>query len=263
MFIDSHTHLLRLKISPEEAVERASDAGVSAVVNIGTSIEDSQTGLELAAVIPNVYSAAGIHPHNAGTYVAPDLEALAEMSESPGVVALGEVGLDYFRGDWSREIQQALFEDAISLANDTRLPLIIHSRKAYEDTLSCLDRAQVPVVLHCFEGGETEVRAAAERGYFIGLAGNVTFKNNPTVDFIHLIDHDRLLIETDAPYLSPEPLRGKPNEPANVVHAARFVAGKLGVSPEDLAARTTKNACDLFGLPASQPARPVSPGDGS
>lgn len=263
MFIDSHTHLLRLEISPEEAVERAASAGVSAVVNIGTDVEDSQSGLELAAVLPNVYSAAGIHPHNAGTYTAQHLEALAEMSESPGVVALGEVGLDYFRGEWSREIQQALFEDAISLANDTRLPLIIHSRDAYEDTLSCLGRVQVPVVLHCFEGGEKEVREATERGYFIGLAGNVTFKNSRTAEFIHLIDHDRLLIETDAPYLSPEPRRGRPNEPANVAHTARFVAEKLGTSLEDLAARTTKNACDLFGLPAAQPVHPVSPGDGS
>lgn len=260
MFIDSHTHLLRLEISPEVAVERAARAGVSAVVNIGTTIEDSQAGLELAAVVPNVYSAAGIHPHEAGTYTAGDLEALAEMSESPGVVALGEVGLDYFRGDWSREIQQALFEDAISLANDTRLPLIIHSRKAFEDTFSCLGRARVPVVLHCFEGGEEEIRTATERGYFIGLAGNVTFKNSPTADFLHLIDGDRLLVETDAPYLSPEPRRGRPNEPANVVHTARFVAKKLGLSPEDLGARTTKNACDLFGLPAPQP---VLSGDGS
>ncbi len=129
MFVDSHTHLLRLEVSPEAAVEGAAEAGVSTVVNIGTDVEDSRRGAALAAALPRVYSSAGIHPHNAGTYTAPDLEALAEISESPGVVALGEVGLDYYRGDWSAEIQRALFEDVISLANDTRLPLVIHSER--------------------------------------------------------------------------------------------------------------------------------------
>ena len=142
MFVDSHKHLTRLEISPEEAVEGATEAGVLAVINIGTDVEDSREGGKLAAALPNVYSSAGIHPHNAGTYTAPDLEALAELSESPGIVALGEVGLDYYRGDWSKEIQRALFEDVISLANDTRLPLIIHSREAFADShllLHCAD----------------------------------------------------------------------------------------------------------------------------
>src|SRR5947209_4301228 len=162
MFIDSHTHLLRLEISPEAAVQGAAEAGVRAVVNIGTDVEDSRRGAALAAALPKVYSSAGIHPHNAGTYTAVDLEALAELSESPGIVALGEVGLDYYRGDWSAEIQRALFEDVISLANDTRLPLIIHSRDAFADTMAILGRARVPIILHCFEGGEREAQEAYE-----------------------------------------------------------------------------------------------------
>ena len=121
MLVDSHTHLLRLDVSPEEAVREAAEAGVGAVVNIGTDVEDSQRGAELAAVLPNVYTAAGIHPHNAGAYTAAGLEALAELSESPGVVALGEVGLDYYRGYATPEAQKALFEDVISRADDTRL----------------------------------------------------------------------------------------------------------------------------------------------
>ena len=130
------------------------------MVNIGTDVEDSQRGAELAAVLPNVYSTAGIHPHNAGTYTAADLEALAELSESPGIVALGEVGLDYYRSEWSGEVQRALFEDVISLANDTRLPLVIHSREAFADTMACLGSARVPIVLHCFAAytGGTESR---------------------------------------------------------------------------------------------------------
>ena len=249
MLIDSHTHLLRLEVSPEAAVEGAAEDGVLAVVNVGTDVGDSQKGAALAAALPNVYSAAGIHPHNAGTYTASDLEVLAELSESPGVVALGEVGLDYYRGDWSGEIQKALFEDVISLANDTRLPLIIHTRRAFVDTMAILGRARVPVILHCFEGGEREVAEAAERDYYVGLAGNVTYKNNPTSDFLGGLKPERILVETDAPYLSPQPVRGKPNEPKNVVHTARFVAERLGMDEEELGTLTSRNARNVFGLP--------------
>ena len=249
MLVDSHTHLLRLEVSPEEAMKEAAAVGVGAVVNVGTEIEDSQRGAELAAVLPNVYSSAGIHPHNAGTYTATDLEALAELSESPGIVALGEVGLDYYRSDWSEDIQRALFEDVISLANDTRLPLIIHSRQAFADTMACLGSVRVPIVLHCFEGGEREVREATERGYYVGLAGNVTYKNSETAHLLRLMDENRLLVETDAPYLSPQPVRGTKNEPKNVVHTARFVAERLGIEEEELATLTTRNARDLFALP--------------
>ncbi len=249
MLVDSHTHLLRLETSPEEAVSEAAEMGVGAVVNVGTDVDDSQRGAELAAVLPNVYSTAGIHPHNAGSYTAADLEALAELSESPGIVALGEVGLDYYRDYAPRDAQKALFEDVISLANDTRLPLVIHSREAFSDTMVLLGSVRVPVVLHCFEGGEREVHEANERGYYVGLAGNVTYNNSETAQVVHLIDSERILVETDAPYLSPQPVRGERNEPKYVVHTARFVAGRLGVGEEELATTTTRNARNLFGLP--------------
>jgi TatD DNase family protein len=249
MLVDSHTHLLRLEVSPEDAVKSAAEAGVGAVVNVGTDVEDSQRGAELAAVLPNVYSTAGIHPHNAGTYTAADLEALAELSESPGIVALGEVGLDYYRSEWSEEVQRALFEDVISLANDTRLPLVIHSREAFADTMACLGSARVPIVLHCFEGGEREVREARERGYYVGLAGNVTYKGSETARVLRLLDEERILVETDAPYLSPQPVRGTRNAPENVAYTASFVAERLGVEDDELATLTTRNARNLFGLP--------------
>jgi TatD DNase family protein len=249
MLVDSHTHLLRLEVSPEEAMREAAEAGVGAVVNIGTEVEDSRRGAELAAVLPNVYSAAGIHPHNAGTYTAADLEELAGLLESPGVVALGEVGLDYYRSEWSREVQQALFEDAISLANDTRLPLVIHSRQAFADTMASLGSARVPVVLHCFEGGDREVREATERGYFVGLAGNITYNSNETARVLRLINPDRILVETDAPYLSPQPVRGTKNVPKNVAHTARFVAERLGMEDDEFATLTTRNARNFYRLP--------------
>lgn len=249
MFIDSHAHLLRLEHTPQGAMERASRAGVSVVINIGTDASDSQKGTELAAALPGVYSTVGIHPHNAGAYGPSDLEAIAGMSESPGVVAVGEVGLDYYRNEASKEAQCALFEDAIALANDTRLPLVIHSRSAYSDTFDCLASARVPVVLHCFEGGQREVEEAGERGYYIGLAGNVTYKNSPAARVLKDINPERMLIETDSPFLSPHPLRGQRNEPANVVHTARFIAEELGMGVEEFGEATAANARRLYGLP--------------
>jgi TatD DNase family protein len=249
MFVDSHTHLLRLEVSPEEGVKAAAAEGVGAMVNIGTTVGDSQKGAELAAALPGVYSAVGIHPHNAGEYTAGDLDTLAKISESPGMVALGEVGLDYYRNEWSEDIQKALFADAIYLANDLRLPLVIHARAAFEDAMQCLENADVPVVLHCFEGGENEIRAAAERDYFIGLAGNVTYKGSATAPHLGLVDRDRLLIETDAPYLSPQPVRRERNQPRNVVHTAAFVAQALGMGTGELGELTARNAARFYGLP--------------
>jgi len=249
MLVDSHTHLLMLDVSPEEAVREAAEAGVGAVVNVGTGVEDSREGARLASRMPNVYSAVGIHPHNAGEHSTAALEALAGLAAEPGVVALGEVGLDYYRARWPREAQRALFEEVVSLANDLRMPLVIHSRRAFDDTMDVLKGARGPVVLHCFEGGEREIREASERGYYLGLAGNVTYGGSETARFVHLIDPERLLVETDAPYLSPQPVRGRPNVPKNVVHTARFVAQRLGVGGEELATRTARNARDVFRLP--------------
>jgi TatD DNase family protein len=248
MFIDSHAHLLQLEYSPEEAVRRAAEDGVEGVVHIGIDAADSRKGTELADALPGVYSTAGIHPHNAGNYTPADLEAVIEVSESPGVVAIGEVGLDYHRSEWSAEVQRALFEDAISLANDVRLPLVIHSRSAYPDTFACLSSARVPVVLHCFEGGEREVEEAKERGYYIGLAGNVTYKNSPVPEVLAIMDPEKILIETDSPFLSPQPVRGQRNEPKNVVHTARFVAERLGMSPDELGELTSHNARRFYDL---------------
>lgn len=249
MLLDSHTHLLRLNGSPEEALNEAREAGVSSVVNVGTDAEDSRRGVELTTEFPNVYTSVGIHPHNAGTYSASDLETLMDLAEKPGVVALGEVGLDYYRNEWSADVQRALFEDAISLANEVRLPLIIHSRQAFGDTMACLGNARTPIILHCFEGGDSEVQEAKERGYYIGLAGNVTYKNSETARVLRLMDEERILVETDAPYLSPQPVRGKPNVPKNVVHTAHFVAERLGMEDEELATLTARNARNAFDLP--------------
>lgn len=248
MLIDSHTHLLRLKVSPEEAVREAREAGVGMVVNIGTNIQDSREGIALSQSLTGVYAVAGIHPHNAGDHSGENLAALVEIAASGVAVALGEVGLDYYRNEWSPEMQRTLFEDVISIANDVRMPLVIHTRNAFSDTMDMLNSARVPVVLHCFEGGEHEVREASGRGYHIGLTGNITYKNNQTADFVGMIPPDRLMVETDAPYLSPVPLRGRPNAPKNLVHTARFLAGKLGMSEDEFADLTTGNTRRFYGL---------------
>ncbi|AHY46066.1 TIGR00010: hydrolase, TatD family [Rubrobacter radiotolerans] len=248
VLIDTHTHLLRLSVPPEIAVREAREVGVEAVVNIGTNVSDSREGVELARRTAGVFTTGGIHPHNAGDHSQESLAALLELAGSGEIVALGEVGLDYYRNEWPPEMQRALFQDVVSIANEVRLPLVIHSREAFSDTMDVLAGARVPVVLHCFEGGESEVLEAAERGYYIGLTGNVTYKNKPTAEFLDGIPPERILVETDAPYLSPEPLRGKPNVPKNVVHTARFVAGRLGMDEAGFAALTTANARRFYGL---------------
>jgi TatD DNase family protein len=137
----------------------------------------------------------------------------------------------------------------ISLANDTRLPLIIHSREAFTDTMACLGGARVPIVLHCFEGGKREAREAAERGYYLGLAGNVTYKNSQSAHVLEMLDPERLLIETDAPYLSPQAVRSKKNEPKYVAYTACFVAERIGMGQEEFGVLTSRNARNVFGLP--------------
>lgn len=234
-------------------MEAANEAGVEVMINIGTTKEDSKRGTELAAALPGVYSAVGIHPHNAGDYTPGDLDTLASISESPGVVALGEVGLDYHRNEHPEDVQKALFADAIYLANDLRLPIVIHARAAFWDAMECLKNAAVPVVLHCFEGGESEIRAAAERDYYIGLAGNVTYNKSETAPNLGLIDQDRILIETDAPYLSPQAVRRERNQPKNVVHTAAFIAERLGLESGEIGEMTARNAARFYGLSLDPP----------
>jgi TatD DNase family protein len=246
--IDTHAHLDALADGPEAALERARAAGVDRVVAVGSGLESCRATIEIAGWEEGVFAALGIHPHQAGEE-ARDLDAVAELFSDERAVAVGETGLDFFR-DWSpHEAQRTLFRRHLDLARELGKPVVIHSRAADGEIAETLEPFAGPVVLHCFSSpGLLEV--ALERGYYVSFAGNVTYPNASDLRLAATqVRADRLLVETDSPYLAPQPVRGRPNEPANVVHTLACLAEARGVDPEDLARQIDANASELFGLP--------------
>jgi TatD DNase family protein len=245
--IDTHAHLDACA-EPAAAVERARAAGVGRIVTVGTGIDSCRAALALAAEHEGVFAAVGIDPHQAATPEADRTEELRALLAHPKAVAVGETGLDCYRGDATLEEQQQLLAAQLRLAEETGKPVVIHSRAAVEATAAALEGFAGTVVLHCFsEPGLLPV--ALERGYFVSFAGNVTF---PRADDLRAaaarVPSERLLAETDSPYLAPQPVRGRPNEPANVVHTLRVLAAARGEDPAALAAAIDANADAAFGL---------------
>jgi TatD DNase family protein len=221
--IDSHCHLGHIDRAPDEVLAQARDAGVDTVVDIGMGLEESRVSTARAARSDNVYASVGIHPNDPDGTIA----ALGELAVSPGVVAIGETGLDFYRDRWSPEQQEASFRAHIALAKDVDRTLVIHCRDAHDRVLDLLDDEGAPprVVMHCFSGDVTFAHACNERGYYASFAGNITYKRNDDLrDAARVVDEHLLLVETDAPFLAPEPFRGKRNAPALVVHTAARLA---------------------------------------
>jgi len=233
---------------------RARAAGLEAIINVGTTPAENGRVVEMAQREKMLYAAIGFHPHIAGDVKAVDWPLLEELARRPKVVALGEFGLDYHYKNSTPEIQREVFAQGIRLAIAMDLPLVIHSREADEDLLATLDAtgaAKMPRgVLHCFTGDAAFAREALARGLYISLSGIVTFKNAPDVQAAaRATPLERVLVETDSPYCAPVPLRGKINEPANVIHVIRFLADLYGLTEDDMRRITTRNAAHLFGLP--------------
>jgi TatD DNase family protein len=258
---DSHCHLTdpRLLGSIDAVMQRARQAGVAGVLTVGTGIDDGRAAIGLAERFGDVWAAAGIHPHNAGTFRGEMLADLAAMLGHPRMVALGEIGLDYHYDFAPRDAQQAAFEAQLRLAADLGKPVIIHSRLAIDDALAIIARVRLergnaggPIcgVFHSFTGTVAEAGAILEAGFFISLSGVVTFKKAAELaDVARAVPADRLLLETDGPYLSPEPMRKiKANEPALLVHTLARVAELRGVSIDELAGQTTRNVAALFNV---------------
>ena len=244
--IDSHTHLDACEPPDDELVAAAAAAGVVRMLTVGTDPASCRAALAAAERFPSVYAAVGCHPNAAG---ALDEALLRELAAHPRCVAIGETGLDYYREGAPRELQLRAFEAQIELARELDLPLVIHTRAAADDTLSLLHRAAggVRVILHCFSMPE-HVRECIEAGWWISFAGNVTYPSAAELAAsAALVPPDRLLVETDAPYLAPQTRRGKPNEPAAVVETARFVAALRGVEEAELEATLERNGAELFG----------------
>lgn len=255
--VDSHCHLTdrRLFEQADEVIVRARDAGVTTLVTVGCGREDSDKAVELATRFDGVYAAVAIHPHDAKSFTADSLAWIERLQGQPKVVALGEIGLDYHYDFSPRDVQRVAFDAQLRLATRLAKPVIIHSREAVGESLEMITRARAEVgeiggVFHSFTGTADEADAVLVAGFFISLSGIVTFRNSVELQAVaRRIPADRLLVETDAPYLSPEPVRKqKVNEPANVAHTLRFIAGLRGVSAEELARQTTDNARRLFDI---------------
>lgn len=246
---DSHAHLDACDEEAATLVERARDAGVTRIVTIGTGIESSTAALAIADANPGVYAALGIDPHQAGTPEAGRLAELRSLLAHPRAVAVGETGLDTVRRYATPEQQRRLLDEHLALATELGLPVVIHNREADEETAEALGSFSGEVILHCFSSPAL-APVAVERRYYVSFAGNVTYPNAADLRAAaETIPRDRILVETDSPYLSPQPLRGKPSEPASVVHTLRVLAEARGETLEELASATHDNAATAFGLP--------------
>lgn len=250
MYFDSHCHLTddRFKGEAETVAERARDAGVEGFVLIASDEEDARAARDLARTL-GVWSTAGIHPHTA-TRAERGLDRVRELASEAEVVAIGETGLDYYYDNSPRRVQREAFGRQLELAAELRMPVVVHSREADDDTIAMIREAEGSVqgVLHCFAGGVPLWEAGVEAGWYVSFSGLVTFGSYGTKDLVAETPADRLLVETDSPYLAPVPHRGRRNEPAFVVDVARAVAELRGESLEDVAAATTRNARTFYGL---------------
>ncbi len=247
--IDTHAHLDACADSPEALLERARTAGVDRVITVGTTIDSGRAALALAEGEQGVYAVLGIHPHGAGGDEAGRIDELGELLHHDRAVAVGETGLDFFRDYAPRDAQLRLFQLHLDLAAESGKPVVIHARDAGDEIASVLMGFAGVVVLHCFSSPEL-LPVALERGYYVSFAGNVTF---PKADDLRAaaaqVPSDRLLAETDSPYLAPQPRRGRPNEPANVVHTVAALAAVRGEQAADLARQIDANATAAFTLP--------------
>lgn len=258
--IDSHCHLDsdRFDADREAVIERAVAAGVTRMLAIGTGDgpPDLECAIRLADAHEPVYATVGVHPHDASQADAATLSALRELLKHPKVVALGEIGLDYHYDFSPRDVQQRVFIEQMQVAAEARKPVVIHTREAWDDTFHLIERHWKPTglggVMHCFSGGPAEASRALELGFHLSFGGIVTFPNARSVQqAARLCPENRLLVETDAPFLAPVPCRGKRNEPAFVVHTAARLAALRGVALEQIEAATTSNFLAWAGLAAS------------
>ncbi len=259
--IDSHAHLdgTEFDADREQVLARARAAGVGQIICVGAAgdLATAQRTIALAEREPGLFATVGIHPHEAACLEPswwPELEALAKH---PSVVAIGETGLDYFYDNSPRETQRRCFAGFLDLARRSKLPIVCHIRDAHEDARAILtehNAGDIGGVIHCFTGTPEEATAYVEMGLYISFSGIVTFpgkRSDPVRAAVRVVPHDRILLETDCPYLAPAPMRGKRNEPAFVVHTAEAVAREAGLDIDELTQAATANTRRLFALPSA------------
>ncbi len=253
MLFDSHAHIddEKFDIDREEVIQRAINNGVTGVINVGASMESSARSVALAEKFEGIYAAVGIHPHDAQDALDTDYEQLVRWTALDKVVAIGEIGLDYYYDLSPRDVQRSVFIRQLDVARQTNMPFIIHDRDAHGDLLEILKKEAKGLkgVLHCFSGSLEMANEVIKMGLYISIAGPVTFKNAAKLpEIVTKVPLEYLLVETDSPYLTPQPYRGKRNEPAYVKLVAEQVANLRGIELEVLAKATSENTKKLFGI---------------
>ncbi|MBU0548417.1 MAG: TatD family hydrolase [Candidatus Omnitrophica bacterium] len=252
MLVDTHCHLDFSQFDPDRdaVIQRARDAGISYLVNVGSTLDSSNAACELAAKYAQVYAGIGVHPHEADSFNQEAEGQLRKLALKDKVVAIGETGLDYYRNLSSEAGQIHAFSQQIKLAKDLNLPLVVHSRQAEKQVVQVLKTAMpIRAVIHCFSGDETFLKECLDSGFFVSFTCNITYKKAQGLrDMVRITPLEKLMLETDAPYLSPEGFRGKRNEPMQIKLLAETVSLIKGVSIEKVADKTTKNAKEFFKL---------------
>ncbi|HUW19541.1 MAG TPA: TatD family hydrolase [Sedimentisphaerales bacterium] len=255
--IDTHCHLTfdDLARDIDGVIERSRQAGVTGWITIGTNARENQKAVELAARFQNLYAAVAIHPHDAKTVTADTISELKKLTQHQKVVAIGETGLDYHYNHSLHHDQRRAFVEHLKIAAEFNLPVIIHCRKAFDETLEILEQygsAVKKIVFHCFSGSAEQAKILLPKGCYFSFTGVVTFKNaDKTREAAGVVPLDRLMLETDCPYMSPEPMRKqKVNEPALMIHTAKFLADLKGMTLEDFAQTITTASRAFFNLPS-------------
>jgi len=253
LFIDTHTHLSfpEYALDRDEVIQRAKAKGIKFFIEVGTDLESSKAAVELAQEEEASFAAVGFHPHEASRLDEEKLNTIAQLAHKEKVVAVGEIGLDYYRNLSAREVQREAFRKQIRLANELGLPIIVHVRDAQQEALEILKNewsSQAGGVLHCFSGNLSQAREAINLGLHIAFSGSITFNSSRLLGIMKELPLERILLETDSPYLAPPPFRGKRNEPAHLILIAQKMADTLELTLDDVARITTLNAMRLFGL---------------
>jgi len=253
MFIDSHAHLQSpdFKEDLDFVIKQAVDNGIHNIINVSTNYRDCLETIELTQRYDLLYGAVGVHPHDAADMNSDDFKNIIDSLENEKIVAIGEVGLDYYRNYSPRKIQQQVFRDFIRAARDVKKPVLIHNREAGDDVLRMLEeegKGEVKGVLHCFSEDMNFARKAVDMGFYLSFAGNITFKNFSNTDVLNEIPLDWMLLETDCPFLAPQPFRGRRNQPDFLRFTARRLAEIKGMTEEDVARVTTYNIYRIFGI---------------
>ncbi|UCE17412.1 MAG: TatD family hydrolase [Gemmatimonadota bacterium] len=253
MVIDTHAHLdfRHYDSDRPQVIERAFQNGLSAIINVGVDLESSKACLRLSEEHQDLYTVVGFHPHHAEQVNSSTLTQLTALARLEKVVAIGEIGLDYYRNYAPHSTQKDAFRRQIRLARKLKLPIVVHIRQAYEDAMTIIEEegaSETGGVLHCFSGDDAEARWAIDRGFHLSFPGVVTFPRSRALDIAASVPPDRLLLETDCPFLAPHPYRGKRNEPSYVKLVAQSIARARGTTFEKLAQETTDNAKKVFRL---------------